>query len=143
MSYGYLGDVIKNSMGLRWMGPVRYDCAGNLIEQNSKGKKNTILLKYSTVLLFLSHFAGARHFICHRSYEGTVSFLKDSSSHDIPSVCKKSDCHCVAQNDKMNMDNNESKYSSWKASILFFISEIFFVERLHKAFFFHHNSEKN
>lgn len=31
ISYGYLGDVIKNSANLRWMGPMRYDCVGKYI----------------------------------------------------------------------------------------------------------------
>ncbi|XP_065210093.1 ceramide kinase [Planococcus citri] len=76
ISYGYLGDIIKHSRSLRCLGPKRYD------------------------------LVGAIQFIFHQSYEGTVSYLKDSdASPDI--ICKKNDCHCAS---KTNENQPETKW---------------------------------
>lgn len=53
---------------------------------------------------------GARHFLCHRSYEGTVSFLKESNCNQLSSVCLKNDCICVANGSTLKAESHQSKF---------------------------------
>lgn len=51
VSYGYLGDVIRDSEKFRWMGPQRYDYSGKYSEKNIFPFKRKIFLQNEFLFL--------------------------------------------------------------------------------------------
>ena len=49
LSYGYLGDVIRDSEKFRWMGPQRYDYSGKKNICSLKKRNKALLLSYLCV----------------------------------------------------------------------------------------------
>ncbi|XP_046985114.1 ceramide kinase [Schistocerca americana] len=64
ISYGYLGDVLRDSEKFRWMGPKRYD------------------------------YSGFKKFFCNKGYEGEVRLLADGTSAAEGPRCKQNCARC-------------------------------------------------
>ncbi|XP_011299241.1 ceramide kinase [Fopius arisanus] len=67
LSYGYLGDVIKESEKFRWMGPQRYD------------------------------YSGFKKIIANKGYEGEIELLSDPCHPAASTRCMKNCNRCISQ----------------------------------------------
>lgn len=67
ISYGYLGDVLRESEKFRWMGPKRYE------------------------------YSGLKKFMSNKGYEGEVTILTDGSSASKSSKCRQNCERCQAR----------------------------------------------
>lgn len=55
------------------------------------------------------NFTGARFFFFHKSYEGTVSFVRETDGDTEKSVCLKNNCSCVHQTNRANYEADKSE----------------------------------
>nr|UVW99766.1 ceramide kinase [Sogatella furcifera] len=78
MSYGYLGDIIRDSDNFRWMGPKRYN------------------------------YSGFKSFIANHGYEGEIVFSVNESSAPLDSKCLKDCRRCQSQRDLSELDSQPS-----------------------------------
>ncbi|XP_053262577.1 ceramide kinase isoform X3 [Podarcis raffonei] len=80
LGYGFYGDILKDSEGKRWMGPVRYD------------------------------LSGFKTFLSHHYYEGTISLLPASHAVGSPRDKKhcRSGCHICKQS-KQQLEIEQKK----------------------------------
>ncbi|XP_034983817.1 ceramide kinase isoform X1 [Zootoca vivipara] len=80
LGYGFYGDILKDSEGKRWMGPVRYD------------------------------LSGFKTFLSHHYYEGTISLLPASHAVGSPRDKKpcRSGCHICKQS-KQQLEMEQKK----------------------------------
>ncbi|XP_046682846.1 ceramide kinase [Homalodisca vitripennis] len=69
ISYGYLGDIIRDSDNFRWMGPKRYD------------------------------FSGMKKFLANQGYEVEIKLAVNSSKTEEDSKCLKDCKRCASQKD--------------------------------------------
>ncbi|XP_046544857.1 ceramide kinase-like isoform X1 [Haliotis rubra] len=80
IAYGYYGDLLEDSMGLRWMGPARYN------------------------------WCGFKKFLANNSYEGEVSFLlsAESESHPRDGTRCNAGCNMCAKASERNREHSTS-----------------------------------
>lgn len=77
ISYGYLGDIIRDSDKFRWMGPKRYD------------------------------FSGFKKFLANQGYEGEITLAVNSSNAHEDSKCFKDCRRCLSQKDVRFDDSSQ------------------------------------
>ncbi|XP_043283824.1 ceramide kinase isoform X2 [Venturia canescens] len=80
LSYGYLGDVIRDSEKFRWMGPQRYD------------------------------YSGFKKIIANKGYEGEIELLSDPCHPAASTKCMKNCNRCVQHMHKVVPDKEISRW---------------------------------
>uniref|UniRef100_A0A1B6D226 DAGKc domain-containing protein n=1 Tax=Clastoptera arizonana TaxID=38151 RepID=A0A1B6D226_9HEMI len=88
ISYGYLGDIIRDSDKFRWMGPKRYD------------------------------FSGFKKFLVNQGYEGEIMLATNSSNAPEDSKCFKDCQRCLSQKDIRLDDDTTQDWKTIRGKFL-------------------------
>ncbi|XP_075219151.1 ceramide kinase isoform X2 [Lycorma delicatula] len=88
ISYGYLGDIIRDSDNFRWMGPKRYD------------------------------FSGFKRFIANHGYEGELVFAAEPSNVSDDSKCFKDCLRCQSFKDLTRDDYDVREWKRIRGKFL-------------------------
>lgn len=91
VSYGYLGDVIRDSEKFRWMGPQRYDYSGK--------ECNNVWFSQRRFLSKRSLLAGFKKIIANKGYEGEIELLSDPCHPASSTRCSKNCTRCLQHRD--------------------------------------------
>jgi len=112
ISYGYLGDVMRDSEGFRWMGPRRYEFSGTKYP-------NTLMCFYLTIAI-----PGFKKFFANKGYEGELKVRLTGATGHQKDATKAPKCQIHCAECSLRFDNNDCSGKKnqlmYKAKLIFF-----------------------